>query len=529
MLISNRYVRTVTSIFVLFICGQLFSSCDLFTEPEPFVNNQTHPLEIKPCTLSSYSVDQVVTGDITFFILDLNVSEIDHISLFIDSTFAGSVNISPYTFIVDTRRWPDGRHTLFFGMYKKEDSLGLRRLLNSPSQVYTTTLIFDNTPPIAPKDFSITTINDHVQLSWTPTNLTNFFSYIVRRNGNIIATLYSQNTSLYIDSAYTLADFDRVFYDIGASTNTSAAYTPGDTIRKGEALLLEPITAALDGFNDQVIFLTTKLVAVSTQTHNSLTQYSINGKGVLAKSLDGKEIFYWSTSYNKLYIFKTGTLELYEEYSLGWIGKVMFQLAIGLWDQVYISDNSGYLQIVTITNGLAISGPRAFFDGPARFLSISPDGTKILVADNKGVKSYLLTEEHATFALQSSITDSVGLFRADWNNSRIFITRQKIIVEEWNTQTLNSIGSFQTSSSLPSVTDITALTANSKYLFIAYTIQHNGGNASIVVEYDISTKQQTRSWSFSSIIQSLLVSENGRYLFACTSTDQWIVDVGDGL
>jgi hypothetical protein len=151
------------------------------------------------------------------------------------------------------------------------------------------------------------------------------------------------------------------------------------------------------------------------------------------------------------------------------------------------------------------------------------------VADNKGVKSYLLTEEHATFALQSSITDSVGLFRADWNNSRIFITRQKIIVEEWNTQTLNSIGSFQTSSSLPSVTDITALTANSKYLFIAYTIQHNGGNASIVVEYDISTKQQTRSWSFSSIIQSLLVSENGRYLFACTSTDQWIVDVGDGL
>jgi hypothetical protein len=79
---------------------------------------------------------------------------------------------------------------------------------------------------------------------------------------------------------------------------------------------------------------------------------------------------------------------------------------------------------------------------------------------------------------------------------------------------------------MPPATDITALMVNSNSLYVAYTIQMNGGPATLLVEYNIATDQQTRSWTFSSVVQSLLGSQNGRYLFACTSADQWIVDIG---
>jgi hypothetical protein len=168
---------------VLFGCGMFLPSCNYFTEPEPFVNKQANPLEIESNPFLNYTDGQSVSGTITLsYISDSPILfPIDHVDLFIDSVFIGSQERESYlsrtralySFNVDTKNWPDGRHTIRIVVCSQQDSLGLHR-------VYSTTLIFDQSLTI-PTHVSITTENSHSRISWTPTKLTNFSACLIRR------------------------------------------------------------------------------------------------------------------------------------------------------------------------------------------------------------------------------------------------------------------------------------------------------------------------------------------------------------
>jgi hypothetical protein len=515
-------------LILLFVFSFIFSSCTYFSEPEPYVDKEAKPPEIKPYTLNNYSINQVMSGNIELpFIPDVDISEIDHVTLFIDYKIESTIYNSPYLFDVDTRKWPNSLYTLAFCVYKKKNSLGLMGLVNSPSQVYTISLVFDNTPPTAPTNVAVINKNNHPSISWTPTNLNNFYCYVVRRDGNVIATLFSQNTSVYDDTIYSAGtDFYRVIYDIGASTMDDTAYSQVDTLGNGESLSIRPITNALDDLDDRIILQANNLISVSTQNHEVINQYSLSGNGIFSKNLDNTKFIYCQKNIPYCYEFEVKTLNLLRKQFAFYINENVNAIAIGTgYYAMYFSIGN---ELHIVANDWSIYSPCAYFDGPGRYLSVSPDVKSLLVVDNKGIKSYSLNGESTPLKVQSSITDRIELFRADWKNSRIFVTRQNRTVEVWDTQTLNPIGSFQLSISIPSANNISAISVSSKNLYVAYTIYYNNSPASILAEYDIATKQQKRFWTFSSMIQSLLGSENGLYLFACTSMDQWIVDVGGG-
>jgi hypothetical protein len=223
-------------------------------------------------------------------------------------------------------------------------------------------------------------------------------------------------------------------------------------------------------------------------------------------------------------IFDPVTLQDLGNYSTEFGSLPITTFAIGTQNQIYFSGNfTPYLKFFSPNDStlISISG----CEGLSRYLSVSPDGTTFIAVDDKGVKRYLHVGVYPNFYKQSPITDRIEIFRADWTNSRIFITRQNTVVEVWD-MSLSSKGSFLLSTTMFPVTGITALMVNSNSLYVAYTVQMNSGLATLLVEYDIATARQTRSWTISSVVQSLLGSEKGRYLFACTSTDQWIVDIG---
>jgi len=200
--------------------------------------------------------------------------------------------------------------------------------------------------------------------------------------------------------------------------------------------------------------------------------------------------------------------------------------AVGRGNRLYFSDGQGTLQILFWYGSISASYNN-LFEGPARFLSISPDGYTMIAVDNAGISSYSLNGDSVFFSSQSQINDRIELTRVDWRNSRLFVTMQNTSLEVWNTQTLSPIGSFNLPHSMPTATNITALMTNSKFVYAAYTIQGNENDSSLVVEYDIASRTQTRSWKYANIVQSLLGSFNGSYIFAITFKDQWIVDIGE--
>ncbi len=503
-----------------------FYSCNYFSEPEPFVNTSAHPPETKLYALNEYPPNQVFAGTITLtFTQDIQNSKIDHISLFIDSTLIGTKSVAPYIFAIPTNNWQNGAHILTWKVFAKDDSVGLLQLRNSPSTVYSRSIIIDNTPPTAPENIAVIHDGNHPRILWTPTTMTNFYSYVIRRDGDIIATLHSQSDSTYVDTSYFFTDFDRssTGYSVGVSTTGSTQFSPAYLISSGSSLGLSNVLGTLDGFSNNVIFQSQKLISVSTQTAGTVAQNDIAYCKTMSKSLDGSRLFLWN--YIDQYIFTINTLTQLNQSHLGFVSYAS-SFVVGVGDRIYAVSGSG----MYIVRDGSVYTKDDLFASPNSLISISPDGTTILAADKKGIKRFSVSStfegEFITLGLQSPLEDSIGICHVDWNASRIFVKRKESIVEAWDNQTLTSVLSYQVSSSLPAVTEVTAVKSNSKNLYVAYTVRLNNSDATLLVEYAKNTSQQLRSWTFSSVVRSILASDNGRYLFACTSSDQWIVDIG---
>lgn|GEM_PF-2023158 len=290
-----------------------------------------------------------------------------------------------------------------------------------------------------------------------------------------------------------------------------------------------------DDINDKVVFIEDfNNDWMWIESFSTLTLQQINdgdlyalGLAALSTSLDRKRLFLLMNDNAIVQIDLSISGQVYPSITGASIPlNDICSFAVGNNDMLYYSTSHGALQVLNST-GNSI-GSYNIFNGPARFLSILPDASKMIAVDNMGVKIYLLKGDSVVFSFQSQNTDKVGLFYPDLKNSRIFITRQNTTLEAWDAQSLNSIGAFQISASMPTVTNITAIKATTKFLYAAYTVQNHGTDSSLVVEYDIASRGVTRSWNYTYLVHSLAGSENGRYLFVGASDIQWFIDLGGG-
>lgn len=550
-------MKTVIFYILSFIVGGLALvsfSCTYFTEPEPEVNASVRPPQThtKTGVFSNYSADQVVAGTITpHFVPDWGTSGTDSITVFLDSMYIECLHPlydqnynsnNPFQFSINTATRPDGRHEFTLHAFKRpsiSDSIGLLSLKYNALYSYTTSLIFDNTPPTAPTNLSITLQNGYPVISWTPTDLRNFYSYIIRKDGKAIAIIYAQQTSSYTDS--TLPDFYRGYYEVGASNGPATAYSPEVTCTKGTFLGLS-YSNAVDNLNDQVVFnlSNNNLVSVSTQTGTVIAQCYNGHDGLWAKDIDNDTLYCWNQQY--LYTYDVSTLNILrsQKINISSSSRILNEVTaftVGPGNKLYVavdywnfSQGDAGIQIyLNIFNGndpeFNIGYPHVVDFGSApTFLSVSPDGKNFLAGGIGLVRSYSMESDLVTLVDSSTMA---RWFRPDWKNSRVFVAvnknPDKEEIETWDIRTLNRISAYDLPVSFHYYGQLrtSAFFANSSRLYVAY-------NSNLLAEYDIGTQQLTRSWTFQTEIQSLLGSDNGRYLFACTSTEQWIVDIGGG-
>ncbi len=527
-------------------------SCNFFTEPEPFVNKNAHPPEAhyKNAKLTNYSEDQIVTGTITVnFTMDWDPIYTDSVIVFIDSAriakIVPSFLYSPqyqFQFKINTKAWPNGKYNIILYAYKipsLKDSLGTMSLLNNALYIYKTSLIFDNTLPTVPKNVVVTLQNGDAKISWSPTNLSNFKSYIIQKDGNIIAKIDSQNTASYIDT--TLPDFYHGYYEVGASNGPQTAYSDKYSFTKGKLLGLD-IISVIDGLDDQVVFVQSNdyLTAVSTQTGTIINQSNDGHGGHWKKNIYNDTLYCYNGQY--LYTYDIQNLNLIKTQNVylsslenSSTSSQIFDFAIGL-NQLYFSVSnddynnlqySYYLYIFNknLTNFDIINSSPVLSFSDYNTLSISPDGKNLLTIDGTGFKNYSLINNTVTLIGQSTQIDNLISSYVDWKNSKIFILRSltpdNYIIEARDIRTSNLIQTYQLPGPQQSPIYINAFYVNSNNLYVAYDpIRH------LLAEYNINSGQLTRTWNFSSEIYNLYGSYTGKYLFACNTTDQWIVDIG---
>ncbi len=550
-----KKIQTPLLYIIFSVAGILqFPSCIFFTEPEPFENKDIHPAEIKykTATFENYSQDQQVTGVIDLqFIPDFDLNLVKSISAFVDSTEAGRLSLgyikqnSPqlgYQINIDTKRWADGKHNIALYTYKIpgfSDSLGIMNLLTTTLYVYQTSLVFNNTPPTAPENVVVILQNKDAHISWNPTNLNNFNSYLIRRDGNVIAKIYNQNTSTYIDT--TLPDFYSGYYEVGASNGAETQYSEKSNFIKGESLGLS-IIDAIGGLNDQVVFVQSNnnLTSVSTQNKTIITQVNNGHIGLWAKSTNNDTLYCWDFQQN-FYTYTVNTLNLVRTQRINLINNItrisqIGRIVSGPGNQVYMTISVHKLDQGIVTHGLYTFDkdetvfnltnalPLAIPDY-INYFTVSPDGVNLVLLNDERIKKYSVNNDSLIFNLQSTPTDFIGEPQSDWNNSRLFLTHYKTldegVAEAWDMNTLNLIRTYELPEPKTYPIYTRALFANSVHLYIAYD-----PNSHLLAEYDINSGQLLRTWKFSSQIISLFGSENGRYLFACTSSEQWIVDLG---
>lgn len=522
-------------VLCLLSLDMLFSSCGLIA-PKPFYNSKASPPQ--EGTLL-YKNGQHVAGTIAFYVHQAsNKSEFLQARLVIDST---DTITGKYPLSLNTALWPQTEHNIRYFVWMIDSTSGLQRLESTPTQVFDLNLVFDQTPPQPPGNLSITNQNGHAKLTWTPTNLVNFDSYVINRNGLVIATIRDQGTTSFLNSAYTMADFDAERYKVGASNNADTAYSQKDSLVYGQRLSLGTAYASCSTASDVVSVLesnssTKYVVAVNTLTGTAVDSGFVGQEtgNLMARSLDGTRIFVLSDAYNStnpahpypsqwMTVYSSDNTWLYQNY-VGDGFNYPGSWAIGGDDKIYFSNDVGTLSVFDKHGQFLWSS--LLLNGSGRYLSISPDSSTLLAVDNEGIKQFSLTGDSADFAARSANIDTIGQFLADWQDGLVFITREKTTLEAWGARTLTVSEHF-----LPpdSVTDITALGVNEKYLYAACTVIRNGMPATLLVEFDKTTAEQTRTWTFPTIVKLLAGSWDGRYLVACTSSDEWLVDLGGGL
>ncbi len=471
------------------------------------------------------------------YVPDSTIKNITQVSLQVDTTIVGTIKSSPYNFSVNTTKWSKGKHILSFLVYIKDPKLGILDLINTPYKIFTFTLSFDNTAPTAPTNVNCIETNKHTKVFWTPTKLNNFYSYVIRRNGTIIATINNQKDSTYIDENYILSDYYKVNYEVGAATMSDVKYSNAFSITKGTWLRLNSVLNLLDGLSDRVVFFTPDgLTAVSANTCTILTSsnppdYSSNIKiGMMALNYDRTSLFLFWNNYS---INKYSALNLYGYGQISTLYQPgILNFVVGINDSMMVSTQSGYLYSVN-RNSQKLRNQLVKFASPTSLISISLDGKKLIAADKSGINKYSI-DQNATnknlsvnLVQQSAIRDSIRLLKVDWDNSRIFTQRQTNLIESWNTETFNFINSFNIPAGTDEIIQIKAINADFKHLYAACTIKLNNNRSTLLVEYDASTGKEGRRWKFDDEIQSISLSTQGRYLFACSSNNQWIVEIGD--
>jgi len=527
------------SLLLLFI---FLSSCE---EPEPYYNKEARPPEVKQLTITGLTEGQHVTGTLNIqFIPEIQPSEVDVVSLWVDEVLQYGYSTAPFEFSLNTKLWPEGEHTIMFGVYEKQPpDLGLLNLALVPSMMYTITVYFDHQPPTPVVLQSVVWNNDAgaPQLIWQKNLDPNFYAYYIihERNGYYEngEFIYDRNITTYNDNAFDGAMGFTCSYQVAVYNRDQTVISNAITLTYPEIFPFasDPSTNAKRPIksNDGTELYTLNFEGVKAYSLTSNTL--LKSHDMLYKqptgfalSKDGSKLYVIAGLSPVITVLDASTFEVLNTADpAGFSGYFTNDVVCGRPDRIYVStDLTPGLKILD-TNTLNIVG-----EYPARgIMDISSDNNTLFVANSDlnpaMVFSVDITTDSPVELHQQSASDVVRDIELSADGQTLFAihdndypTDGNQFVDYWNASTLISY----------------------KKLYIPYqpfsmwldegTICIPYGNRNLnyfepggILQYSISSGSLLNEWKFVQAPYACLIGQGSLYAFGLKT---WIVPF-DGL
>ncbi len=184
----NGFVRSY--IYMISFCSIILISCDPFYTNDTFFNKDARPGEIiqtKTTFFNDLRSGQHIAGNITIlFRPDTLTEKVHSVYAFIDSVSLSDnplqINDGFYILNLNTGNYSDGRHDIHLHVKFHSDELGLGSIFNEyDALIYSTYLVFDQTPPSKINIDSISPANNSLKIKWQHSEDSNFYAYIIKR------------------------------------------------------------------------------------------------------------------------------------------------------------------------------------------------------------------------------------------------------------------------------------------------------------------------------------------------------------
>lgn len=521
-------------------------SCDLTAPTNRYYNTGVHPLEIRTLDIPGLRPGQYLAG--AFSVkpdLTAIADPIKQVTLFMDSVELAVGSTPPYLLGLDTKRWPDGAHTISVGVVLGQGHGGLAGATGAPSVIYRAAVYFDQTPPTPTVVDSVVWRNAHPMMYWRQNHDRNFYAYVIDHQGNYaqpfitnpgIDSVRVQTTTTYSDTSITpLYGLSLSYYAWVTNRGATAIGTPaviryGDTIPVSWNTTIHPLfnTATGEAYVlEHVGSDTLKAISVARAVTRRYVAYA---PAAMALSQDQATLYVLSYNTYRLTTLTATTFAVANTYTLSYpFGTGRSPLVAGRAGRLYTTNANGPLMVVDAATGAVVR--QVAMNVAGGILAISPDRNTLYVLDLYNGGSFIPVVDRLDVSTDSpSVLSQRALSRTDAtvlqvspDGTRLFVTFSPFgnYVEVWDAITLATIGQIAPPGALFD------FVVGPDALYVSQTRPDPRAlsRAGRVVRYDASSLMPLQLWDFVAVPQGIALSGDGRTVYAFGDVQTWIVPV----
>ena len=535
------------SLAVLALSG---TSCDLAKPTRSFNHAARQPL-IRTIDASALRPGQHLIGTITLRVGSLGPptsSQVLMAKLYVDSTHVADAYSPTLQFQLDTHVAPDGPHLVSVLVYEGNPNTGLLRFTDAPSQILSTWVVFDHSPPTPVRLESVVWEGDQPRLTWTANHDSNFAAYQVIRSSN--AGITASNLEPITDQA-TLTCLDdaglieligtRLIYRVAVS-NGEALSAPSDSLELASVGEVVPGLIFRGGDRQPISSRIREefyawnaahdsLIAWSVYTRRPLRGFQPGSGSTVALSLDGNTFIVQSdplrtgndvlrTGSPVLATYSVATFAPLSSLALGQ-SFAGYAMVAGRADRVYMVGPDG-VYALRVSDGAVLDHAALALTRPHP--AASPDGRSLFIAAGDSLFKMDISTDALGVSVRTGIENEASDLQVGWDGRRLYLGNTLTgpsFLEVYDAGTLGRVGVVFP----PGLAQLYAFRVSARHLYASYAMQGPPGSKYVqggVSQIDLTGLTGLRWWGFVQVPQGLVASRDSGMLFASAFETWWI-------
>jgi len=523
-LVSIRFLFRIYFVIILFL---MIIGCEI-TALEPITQTSINTPNFVEAEIGDFHTGAHVAGNIRLSVPQNQLTfDVGRINYFIDSLrlFFGEDSNFPYSLTLDTRNYSQREHILTVAVYEQKPTLGIYNLLEMPRLVYSTSAVFDQTPPSKVDSLTIS-YDGNILIQWSQTSTpsfgnyqvsTSFFSDYLLNSDDYSTTISERTTTSWRINSSSYPVGTSVYVNITINNGAEVAPYNQSTGVVGKSI---PIQAPIISFwrhpslNQTYACATDGRIYVLSDEGSTVIRSSTPlGSGVALFKEDGTNMYIFNSASKSLKEYSLTNFSLVRTIQLPDYISEYATCVFSSNGKFYIGNSEGKIWTYNESTSELVSSTRFFeYSSWNPSMTTTEDGRYLFLSDDGSI--YKLNIQTDTPSVVKKITPFLG-------NG---VPLMNISQDQQNLFVLSS-GSFHivqiSDMSIVSTISLTNPPCNSRnYNLQTYAMNFFQDGTSLFItshsrfieQFDLTTNRSIKSWCIINYPQSITVSRDGKYL-----------------